>query len=748
VLLLSLLFPVIAVHAQTQTPTRPETNPVTKNNKPSDDLLRHLSAAETYQISGDLANAAVENRAVAAIALQRIGNLAVEEGKFPDAARILGESLKYADTAANRTNLAVAYLRQDQTEKAIEEIRRAIALDPAFPGARYILGNIYFNKEDYAAALPELEKVLQLAPDFETAHALGLTYLYLKQPERARLLFEEMQISAGKDTADLHLLFARAYERTNYPLEAERELKRALQIEPKLPRASFYLGYLILQNGGSERIADAGLAFEQELKLDPNDFFANFFAGVVASSNDSHQKALAYLNKAIGLNPKSSEAFLFLAQSQQELGDLPGAEKSLRRAVELEALDTKGRYQARRTHFMLGRLLLRTGRKEEGEKELEIAAKLQQESLVTARDEINRILGQVVGETNRPAAAVTESETAVNVKPERSAEIAKIRTNLVGFLAQALYNLGVISVQTGQTSDALEKFAAAAAWRPDFPNLDRSWGIVSFRSGQFAQSVAPLTRHLRTRPDDRLARQMLGISHYFGRDFAKAAETLKPLEPTIVADAELAYFYGISLVELKRAEEALSVFQRLSDVSQASPDSLSYAAQGFMLSGDLERALKDFTTLAAIDPRRPKTNYFIGQSLIRLNRFDEAEKAFARELEINPADHLAQYHLALTLIERKVEPERALVLLRQAIDLKYDYADARYQLGKIHLENGETQKAIEQLESASVAEPNKDYIRYQLSIAYRKVGRTADADRELKRYQELKAANRKTDSPM
>ena len=134
--------------------------------------------------------------------------------------------------------------------------------------------------------------------------------------------------------------------------------------------------------------------------------------------------------------------------------------------------------------------------------------------------------------------------------------------------------------------------------------------------------------------------------------------------------------------------------------------------------------------------------------MIRLNKFDEAEKAFSRELELSPNDVLSKYHLALTFIERKIETAKTIAILEETISLKYDYADARYQLGKIYLEKGETNKAIEQLESAVNTDANKDYIHYQLSIAYRKVARKDDADRELKIYQKLKADNRKVESPM
>jgi tetratricopeptide (TPR) repeat protein len=711
----------------------------------ADELLKHLSAAETYQISGDLANAAIENRAILAIALQRMGNIAIEEGKYDEAVKNLSESLNFQDTAPNRLNLAVAHLRQNQPDKAVEEARKALTLEPNFNSANYILGNIYFTKGDYNSALPYLEKVFRTAPDFEVANALGLTYLYLKQLERAKLLFDEVLLAAKKPSPELYLTIAQNYEKTNYPAETEREIKRALSVDPKHPRANFLHGYFILLHAGSERLPEAGTAFEEVLKVKPEDFYSNFFVGVVATSENNHEKAVKYLQKALQLNSTKSEVYLFLAQAQIELNDLVEAEKNLRQASILEKNETGVDAQARRTHFLLGRLLVRTGRKEEGEKELKIAAELQKKNLQNSKDEINQILSKA---TKEPDKTANPNAVKVNLPPERVAEFNKFKAYLSEILAQAYHNLGVIAVQTGQADEALANFASAAKWKPDFPGLDRNWGIVSFRVGQFEKAIAPLSRHLKTNPNDNLGRRMLGLSYYFTKGYAKATETLKPLETTITADAELAYFYGISLIQTKQNQPAAQIFSKLAEISQTNAEALFYAGQGFMLAGDFARALKELRQVTALNPNLEKANYFIGQSLIRLNRFDEAEKAFSRELEINPADFLSKYHLALTLIERKIEPEKTVSILEEAIALKYDYADARYQLGKIYLEKGETNKAIEQLEIAVNADDKKDYIHYQLSIAYRKASRKEDADRELKRYQELKEANRKNDAPM
>lgn len=751
VLIFILLISALNIDAQRTIPKNSNQTVFNQSSQSNtDELTLHLSAAETYQISGDLANAAIENRAIIGIALQRIGNIAVEEGNYSDAVKLLKQSTAYFDNAPNRTNLAIAYLRLNQLDKAIEEAQTAITLDPKYAGAHYILGNIYFTKEDYKSALPELEKVLLLAPDFEAAHALGLTYLYLKQSERAKLLFDEMIASVGKDTPNLHVLFGQAYEQTNYPLEAEREFKRALALEPKHPRASFFLGYVILQHGGSERLDEAGKAFEEELKLSPDEFYANFFAGVVASSIGDHKKAIGYFEKAIKADSQKSAAYLFLGQSQLEQNDLGLAEKNLRQSILLSKTDAKDNFESRRSHFLLGRLLVKTNRKEEGEKEFAKAREVQEQSIQSARDEISRILGQVVGDRKDStvnSAANLSDKLKSTLSSERVAQIKQIKSYLSEILAQAFHNLGVIAVQNAQTDSALENFALASEWKIDFPGLDRNWGIIAFRAGQFDKAIKPLERHLKENSSDNLIRQMLGANYYFTRNFAKAVETLKPLETVLTSDAELAYFYGISLIQLKRNQEAVPIFNKLAEISQKNADALFYAAQGFMILGDFGRAVKEFRTVIALSPNTAKANYFIGQSLIRLNRYDEAEKAFKAELTLDPNDVLSKYHLALTWIERKIELEKTIAILNETINLKPDYADAHYQLGKIYLERGETQKAVEQLEAAVSADATKDFIHYQLSIAYRKMSRKADADRELKRYQELKSAIRNTDAP-
>jgi len=746
---LLLFFFAICVHGQAPgAAARPDVQR-SGTEQQEDPLLKNLTAAETAQRAGDLPNAEVSNRAVLAIALQRMGVVSVEEGEYAKAVEYLKDALEFSDTADGRTSLAIAYMRQNLLDDALREARSAVNLDPNHIGAHYILSNIYYAREEYEQAKPELEFVFSKSPDFEIARALGFTYLSLKEIDNARAHFERTLEMLKEETAGIHILFAKFYERTNYPADAERELKRAIELDPNANKVNLYLGYLLMQNGGAGRMDEALSWFKKELALDPNDFYANFYAGVAANTNNENETALPYLKSAIELNPESGEAHVFLAQAQLALEDLENAEKNLRLAVALES-NAKRNTQSRRTHFLLGRLLIRTGRQEEGRKELQIANELQKEALDSSRSELDRILGQVAEGSDLKSDKDKEIkvEEAPEVSPERAEQLKKLKDFLSGIIEQSYANLGVIATQSNRLTDAVRYFATAYKWNPDFPNLSRNLGIVRFRNADYEASIEPLSRQLKASPDDSLARKLLGTSYYLTGKYEMAVDTLTPIRSALLSDPELAYSYGFSLVQLKRNKEAVPVFEQMAEAAGQDTATRLFAAQGFMVSGDYRRAIEEFKTVLSTAPGTPRANYFIGQCLLRLNDTAEAAAAFEREIEISPADPISRYHLAVTLIERRVDTDRAVKLLGEAISLKPGYADAHYQLGKLYLERGENAKAVDELERGAAADPGKDYIHYQLSIAYRKVSRMEDAERELKLYQQLKDEKRKTDTPM
>ena len=222
------------------------------------------------------------------------------------------------------------------------------------------------------------------------------------------------------------------------------------------------------------------------------------------------------------------------------------------------------------------------------------------------------------------------------------------------------------AAQQGQLAVSIEQFGKAAEWKPDLANLDRNWGIVSFRAGEYGTAIPPLSRQLRLQPQDALIRRMLGVSYYLTKSFPQAVETLKPLEPTITSDPELAYIYGVSWFNLQTNNRRAKCL-RGSRRKVRKTLWRAHMEQGFAMLEDYERAIKEFRSAAALDPKMLHVHYNAGQSLIRLNRLEEAEKEFRAELLLNSADVIAKYHLAYVLLEQKREITQALALLRETL---------------------------------------------------------------------------------
>ena len=708
-------------------------------------LNRHISAAETFQISGDLDNAEVENRAIVGIALEEIGNHSLEKGETEKASDYLRQSLGYRPSPSARLSLGLARMRAGDFDEALLQANAAVEKNPESAYFRYVLGNIYYNKGDFKAALPHLEKSFVLRPDFNVARALGMTYLNLREVERARLLFEEIQTALKAPNAQLHILFGQAYEVTGYAVEAEQAFQRASEINPKQLKANFYRGFVILQHAGSERLGDALSAFRKELELTPEDFYSNFFAGVTAVSLNDLESSTPYLEKAVALKPESVEAHLFLGQSYLDEGKFDRAETHLKKSIEMDMKKKKRGVQARRSHFMLSRVYIKQKKRDEARQQLAIARDLQLKELQNSRDEINRILGQV-GSTNEPSSA-TNVQLTPTISDKRRAAIAKRMKVLSPIIARAYHNLGVIAIQRKNTEGGTFFLEKALTWKADFPGVRRNLGIVSFQAKDYEATAEHLSEHLKSQPNDILARRMLGTSFYLMNRFKETTEVLKPFGDSIIADAELAYFYGLASVQIEDVATATRVFEKMAAQYGNEAPKLFFAAQGFMFLGDFKRAIVEFDRVLSQSPSFQKANYFRGQSFIRLSRFEEAETAFKNELSLNSSDALSKYHLALTLIERRIRTDEAIKHLTEVLLFKPDYADARYQLGKIYIEQNKIPKAIEELESALKIDFNKDYIHYQLSIAYRKASRREDSKRHLELYRKIKAEKRKNSDP-
>ena len=112
--------------------------------------------------------------------------------------------------------------------------------------SQYLLGHL---KE----AIPYLEQVGSWSPNnVEIAYVLGLSYIQTQNSNKYSRAFARM-FNIQPNSAPAYLINAQMMIRLRFEEFAEKELQKALELDPKLPQANFYLGELAIFRANIER---------------------------------------------------------------------------------------------------------------------------------------------------------------------------------------------------------------------------------------------------------------------------------------------------------------------------------------------------------------------------------------------------------------------------------------------------------------------------------------------------------------
>jgi tetratricopeptide (TPR) repeat protein len=105
-----------------------------------------------------------------------------------------------------------------------------------------------------------------------------------------------------------------------------------------------------------------------------------------------------------------------------------------------------------------------------------------------------------------------------------------------------------------------------------------------------------------------------------------------------------------------------------------------------------------------------------------------ARKEFEAELALNPSDAVAEYQVAQIFATQGKKAEAA-VRFERAAQLRADFPEALIAVAKLRSEARKYPEAVELLERAVKLQPRSEVARYNLMVAYRNAGRTADAQK-------------------
>lgn len=651
-----------------------------------------------------------------------VGDLERAHQLAPEKLAILGE-------------LGRAHLGNQQFSLAASELEKVVAGGGRNPRIVAALGQAYFSLRKLKLARANLERALQEDPaDHLTAYTLGLVLLEQKDPSGASAIFSELERAVG-DSATFRLLLARAYEDTGFHRQGDRELRRALELDPKIHFAHFLLGMSALQQGESARVDEAQGEFEAEIREHPEEFAPLYFLGVVFESKRKWERAKYYLDQAARMEPDDADVHFHLGEVESESGDLAEAVKNLEKSIALTTISSHAHYQRGRAHYLLSRLYLKLGSVDKAAEEANLAQELSAERAAGEREKMSQLLRSSVKKIGEQPALVTWAE--MSPPPTANPDLDTLETLYTHVLANSYNRLGLIAAQKKQFDAAVHEFASVAELQPDFPKLDFNLGLAAFRAQRLPEAIAAFQRVLERDPSDKNGLQLLGLAQFEHEDFAEALPSLEKAGAVETGDPELLLALGTCLARAGRSAEAKNVFSKLTEIHSNLPELHLFLGQAAYAEGRTSEAVAELHKALALDPRTSRAHLYLGLIALDAGQLQTAQTEFEAELHSYPDDQKTRYHLAYVLLQEQKRAE-AIRLLQQILQADPGYAEAHYSLGKVLVEEERLGPGIVELETAVRLDPNKAYSHYQLGRAYLKAGKIQEAQRELERARELK----------
>jgi Tfp pilus assembly protein PilF len=307
-------------------------------------------------------------RALTAIALRLKDNSAASTYYQKYAAALAAESETSAHVPAARAELGAALFEAGLLQEAEAELSAAVSLNPADTDSVVRLARVYLARNDLPAAGRTLEASVARGNDPASVYAL-LAEVY-EQSGHVENAIPAMRLAIQRDPQSEKLRFAYAVllTNTNAPGAAVIRLEESLKEFPSSSRLWFALGFA---NFRLDKNEEAERALRKAVELDPKFAAAFAYLGLIRARIGEYGEAISRYESALKADGKLAVVHHLIADAmlKQMNADARVIETHLRQSVELDPTFMPAR-------LSLGKLFMRSQRWAEAAAEFEQVIKL------------------------------------------------------------------------------------------------------------------------------------------------------------------------------------------------------------------------------------------------------------------------------------------------------------------------------------------------------------------------------------
>jgi len=407
-----------------------------------------------------------------AAALMETGNSQEAQKQFEQLINLAGPS----GLPQSYLRIAATLGRQTDRSRALEVMRGLVHLHDDQAVAHYALAHLAVRVSDLQAALSAIDRALVLSPSWEDAALFKARVLVsLKDPARI-LAFHEQYLNAHPDATKVRLSYARALVDLKQWDKARKQFKRVVADSPRDADATFTVALLALQGNDTK---EAEKYLKRTLELQPQNDQARLYLGQVADQRKDYDEAIRWYSAV------ESPELLFDAQAR--LGVVLARQGKLDEArAHLQSLHPEN--EAQRVQLALA------------EEQMLRDAKMYDE----AYEVLSGVIEDLPDSTDLryARALIAEKINRLDVAEKDLRHILKKDPKN----SNALNALGyTLADRTTRYREALGFIEQALALKPDDPFVLDSMGWVQYRLGNHAEAVRYLRNALEKRPDAEIA---------------------------------------------------------------------------------------------------------------------------------------------------------------------------------------------------------------------------------------------------
>ncbi len=601
------------------------------------------------------------------------------------------------DDAGAHNNLAIVYYNKGLYDEAVDELEKALKVDPNFVLARNNLDIVLKKTGRLEEKVERLARSVKSEP-YEEKKILELAETYRKLNRYSQsIIFYRKVIDSNPGSFEAHYGLGITLKLLGKYDDALEEMKKASEIKTS-PEVYRVFGEIYFNKG----VIDLAIqSFEESIRRDPTSAEGHFLLGFALGEKGKTDESLESVKKAIELNPALTQ---FEPNLPIDIKKHRGHWEFLKEQLGVPKI-TESEYQV---HYNLGMTYRHKGLFDEAKREFDECLRLQGDNPV-----LNAALGEVCIYLDRVDDAVKYFRYALDSDFDST---------------RCANALGVAYCLKGEPEKAIELFHKALAIQEDFAPTLNNIGVCQFHRGRMEESREWFTKAMEQGNAD--GRFNLGMYYLKQGNHDNALELFG-------GDTADDYFgKGLVYVELAQYDEALDFFNKTLSVAQNHAG--AHYNIGFILTKQgkyaqgLDHIRKGIESEANYD--QEKFRFSLGSELagfgpyfsVRVSKERESETR-TEEVQGSEMQSAVQYFTNAENYLNQQEFESALNMVDQALTRAPDWSKAVILKTKILFDTGNTDDALQFLAKYIEKHPQDKEAKAEQGRIFRKTGRLSEA---------------------